>query len=325
MSDVSVIMPVRNAAATIAGAIRSVLDQTREVREILVIDDLSSDDGIDIARSFGARVRVLANPGRGPGAARRAGVELACGTFIAFCDADDTIAPDKHERQLEVLTSTETAAVVHTGSLRFWSDGNRPAEIDQGGETAVGGCTRVLFERNVVCGASMMLRRSVLLALGNYDADQRASEDYALALRASVHCNFVHLPEVLYRRRRHGHNVTNRTGWMTWYHWRAQDLFRQRCPDAFAALPADVVQEAMIEPVLRAVTRAYWERSGDGYRRLLRLAHRIAPDDPRVAMLRRRRGIPMAALRLLDRVRAPHAKALRASLAQALPWRCRTP
>lgn len=312
---ISVIVPCRNAAATLGEALESAFAQTVRPLEILVIDDRSTDESAALARSFGPRVRVLVNPGRGPGAARRLGVSEACGEYIAFVDADDTIEPTKHERQLAILESHDPHTVVHTGSLLFWPDGSRPTYRRLGGERATGRCLQAVFEANPLCSASVMLRRSVILELGNYDAELLGAEDYHLSLRAATCCDFVYLPEPLYRIRRHSGSITHRKSIMTFCHWLAQDKFRRQFPEAFATLPADMVRRSMLEPVFRAVEDAYWRRDSDGYRQLLRLAMSLAHENTGtqteravIEKLWRRRWCPMALLRCLDRLRSTQAQ-----------------
>ncbi len=308
MSDsvgpISVIVPCRNAEATLAEALESVFAQSVKPLEILFIDDQSTDNSAKIARSFGPTVRVLNNPARGPGAARRLGVLEAKGTFIAFIDADDVIEPSKHERQLAVLEKGDPFTLAHTGSIAYWPDGSRPAYQRKGAEQAVGRhCTQVVFERNPVCGASSMLRREVILALGNYDPDLFGTEDFGMNLIASTCCEFVYLPEPLYRMRQHDNNITGRKAHMAYVHWLAQEKFRQRCPEAFGRLSADSVRQFMIEPVLRTVKEAYWRREAGDYRRLLKLAMQLDGKDPFIGKLWRRRFLPMSFLRLWDRLR----------------------
>lgn len=301
-APISVIVPCLNAEKTLGEAIESVLEQTAPPIEVLVIDDNSRDRSVEVARSFGARVRILRNPGRGPGAARRIGVEQARGQFIAFIDADDVVEPTKHEKQLEAMEQHGPNTLVHTGCVAFWADGSRPDRIRVGGEQAVGRCTRVVFERNPVCGASTMLARSLILELGNYQPSLVGTEDYGMSLAASTRCDFVYIPQPLYRMRRHLTNITNRSSHMAYMHWLAQDDFRARFPAAFAELPAESVAEYMIEPVIRAAVSAYWRRDGRDYSRLLRLAVTIAPRHPDVQRLYRRRWLPLSALRWWDRM-----------------------
>lgn len=303
-APVTVIVPCRNAEDTLGEALETVLRQTAPPIEVLVIDDGSRDRSVAIAKSFDPRVRVLRNPRRGPGAARRIGVIQARGEYIAFVDADDLVEPTKHEQQLGALEGSDRHTLVHTGSIAFWPDGSRPELLRPGGELATGRCMQVVFERNPVCGASSMLRRSVIMELGNYDADLFGTEDFGMSLMASTCCEFVYLPGPLYRARRGPGNITSRRSHMAYMHWLAQERFRVRFPAAFAELPPASVRQYMVEPVLQAARAAYWRRDGNDYAGLLRLAISLAPDDPELRQLWQRRWVPMAGLRGWDRLRS---------------------
>ncbi len=312
MSDstapITVIVPSLNAEHTLGEALESVFDQTAPPMEVLVIDDGSTDRSVAVARSFNSRVRVLRNPSRGPGAARRLGVTEGRGTYVAFIDADDVIEPAKHEKQLAVLDGGDPYTFVHTGSVLRWSDGSRPSYQRKGSELATGRCTQVIFERNPVCGASTMLRRSLILELGNYDPDLFGTEDFGMSLIASTRCEFVYIPDPLYVMVQHAENITRRLCHMAYYHWLAQERFRRHCPGAFEQLPRVSVQRYMVEPVLQAVREAYWRRDSTDYMRLLRLAISLAPDDPEMRQLWRRRRLPMKVLRTWDRMKGEAAQ-----------------
>lgn len=99
---VSVIVPTRNAAAFLAGALDSIEAQTRAPSEVLVVDDDSCDGTTTLARRRPG-VRVIAGPGRGAAAAINLGVRAATGALIAFLSADDRWTPDKLEGQLAML------------------------------------------------------------------------------------------------------------------------------------------------------------------------------------------------------------------------------
>ena len=94
MSSISVIIPAYNAEKYIGEAIESALNQTRPAKEIIVVDDASTDRTAEIARSFGERVKVLVNEvNSGPGHSRNAGVAASTGDYLAFLDADDKWLP----------------------------------------------------------------------------------------------------------------------------------------------------------------------------------------------------------------------------------------
>ena len=89
MNDLSVVIPLYEAGPWVRDAIASVLDRADGLGEIIVVDDGSTDDGPEIARSFGDPVRVLSQPNAGPAVARNAGIAAATGDVLGFLDADD--------------------------------------------------------------------------------------------------------------------------------------------------------------------------------------------------------------------------------------------
>lgn len=120
MPLVSVVMPVHNSAATLGPAVRSVLTQTHSDLELLVTDDASSDDSMDLLQDFARqdeRVLPKAAPEQGgAGRARNLAMERARGDYIAFLDSDDMWLPEKLERQLAFAASG-------TAPLTFTSKG----------------------------------------------------------------------------------------------------------------------------------------------------------------------------------------------------------
>lgn len=93
--DFSVIIPVHNSAATLARAIESVLEQTWPAHEIIVVDDGSIDNSLEIAGRYSGRVRTIHQANAGVSAARNSGAAAARGDWLAFLDADDWYYPDR--------------------------------------------------------------------------------------------------------------------------------------------------------------------------------------------------------------------------------------
>ncbi len=101
---VSIVIPCYNAEMYVREAIESALEQTYPNIEVIVIDDGSTDNSLEIVKSFGDGIRWETGENRGAAAARNRGLELADGEFIQFFDADDVLMPDKIERCLEAFT-----------------------------------------------------------------------------------------------------------------------------------------------------------------------------------------------------------------------------
>src|SRR4051794_33299071 len=101
---VSILIPAFNAQAWIADTLRSAIAQTWERKEILVIDDGSTDKTFTIVRCFeSSNVRVVTQRNQGAAAARNTAFSLSKGDYIQWLDADDLLAPDKIARQMERL------------------------------------------------------------------------------------------------------------------------------------------------------------------------------------------------------------------------------
>src|SRR5713226_1866991 len=121
MKLVSILIPVYNAEGFVAEAIQSALDQTWPAKEIIAVDDGSTDRSLEILKSFGLRIRVIEQENRGASAARNRALSEAQGEFIQFLDADDLLAPDKIEIQMNRL-SDEPAGRVASGAWGRFSD-----------------------------------------------------------------------------------------------------------------------------------------------------------------------------------------------------------
>lgn len=123
---VSVIMPARNAAPFIDAALQSVRAQSLVELEILVIDDGSTDQTLEIAQRHAredGRVRILRGAGRGPAAARNVGLAEANGEWAAVVDADDIVLEDRFRRLLDAVGD---ALIVADNLTAFYDDGATP-------------------------------------------------------------------------------------------------------------------------------------------------------------------------------------------------------
>ena len=114
---VSILIPAYNAQAWISDTLRSALAQTWEPKEIIVVDDGSTDRTLAIARRFeSSQLRVVSQKNQGAAAARNTAYSLSKGDFIQYLDADDLMAPDKIARQMEALGPCQSTRVLLSGS-----------------------------------------------------------------------------------------------------------------------------------------------------------------------------------------------------------------
>lgn len=117
---VSIVVPCYNASPWLAETLESALAQTWPEKEIILVDDGSTDDSLAIARSFENRgVRVFTQANRGASAARNVGFCTSSGGYIQFLDADDLLATDKIEQQVNLLRQHDNNTLASGAWTRF--------------------------------------------------------------------------------------------------------------------------------------------------------------------------------------------------------------
>lgn len=198
---VSIIMPAYNAAKFIPAAIESVLSQTYDNFELIIIDDCSKDETFDIATSYlekDARIVLLQNSkNSGVSVTRNYGISKACGEWIAFLDSDDMWRSDKLEKQITLIKEHPDAKITYTASSFIDYYGN-PYNYIMQAEPEI--TYHVLLKRNLLSCSSVMVRKDVISRIKM--ADDRMHEDYAawlLILRETPCAYGINEPLLIYR------------------------------------------------------------------------------------------------------------------------------
>jgi glycosyltransferase involved in cell wall biosynthesis len=125
LPQVSILIPCYNADRWIAQAIQSALDQTYPHKEVIVVDDGSTDRSLEIIQSFGDRIRWETQPNQGGNATRNRLLELSNGDWLQYLDADDYLLPHKVDQQIHFLSQGLQADVIYGASVyEYWEGGS---------------------------------------------------------------------------------------------------------------------------------------------------------------------------------------------------------
>lgn len=179
----SAYVPCFNNAATIRGAVESVLRQSTAPAEVIVVDDGSSDDSM--SRLTSLPVRIVAHPtNRGRGAARARAMEEAQSEFVLCCDATNTLAPSFAARAMTWFDETRVAAVFGRitqppggNAVHRWR-GRHLYKLD-----VADWSPDTITHRASLATYGAVVRRAAVLQVGNYAASLRRSEDFELGRR----------------------------------------------------------------------------------------------------------------------------------------------
>ena len=203
MPKVSVIIPTYNRANYVGEAIESVLAQTYQDYEIIVVDDGSTDNTREVVQKYSDRMKYLYQDNRGEPGGRNTGILVSQGEYLVFLDSDDLLMPTKLEEQVAFLDSNPEIGVVYSDTylcdetgrlLGLQSDivshrlqsGNIFEELLRGGFIPIN---------------SAMVRRACLDDVGLFDEARPMSPDWELWLRVAQRYNFAYQnwPLAVYR------------------------------------------------------------------------------------------------------------------------------
>lgn len=186
MPAISVIIPTYNAANFLREAIDSVLAQTFQDFELIVVDDGSQDDTELVAQEYGDRLTYIRQDNRGPGAAKNTGIKNSRAPLIATLDADDKWLPLKLERQYEYMSKHPEIGMVNGNFSTFNENGIVTYLVDGNlRKTYQGYIFDKLIIKNFIASGVVMFRRECLDKVGLFPEDFKISEDWHLWLRIS--------------------------------------------------------------------------------------------------------------------------------------------
>ena len=216
---VSVVVPAYNAEEYLARTLCSVVEQTHQNFEIIVVDDGSTDETNLVATSFNsssAKVHVISVPNGGVASARNLGLQAARGEFVAFLDADDIWHPRKLELQVKALMEPKAAQVAGAVYTRMRIIDEDDCVIRNGSGVGTSGYSfaRHAYARPVGNGSSILVRRSIALEVGGFDPGWLhrgigGCEDLDFELKIAAKYPLIALPLYLVGYRSHPNNMSS--------------------------------------------------------------------------------------------------------------------
>lgn len=194
-ADISVVIPLYNKSTTIKRCIESVLNQSLSAREIIVVDDGSTDDGPTIVSNFdNPRIILLQQKNAGVSSARNFGLKAAKSLFVAFLDADDDWSMDHLATLFNVATTFSDVGAWSTGFLI--KQGSSEVAYSIGNESVQHYSAEEYIE-SLICGKDLvwtsacMVRKDRILSLGGFSEAINHGEDHAMWLSLALRFNGV--------------------------------------------------------------------------------------------------------------------------------------
>lgn len=212
----TIVIPNYNQGKFIYDAIKSAVSQTYKNKEIIVVDDGSTDNSVDIIKNLiGSypefnNVKLLRKQNGGTASARNFGIQHASGQFIALLDADDFYYPDKVAVSIGKMCEFNGIGVAYSD---YDIENTETSNIRR--EIKIPFNADLLLHRCIV-STNSVIARDVFKTVGMFDESIRGMEDYEFWLRVSLRYAFCHIPFSLFRYREHGGNKTLTTPSNIW-------------------------------------------------------------------------------------------------------------
>ena len=211
MPLVSVIIPTYNRWPMLRDAVASVLTQTFQNFELIIVDDGSTDETAHELAQYGASLRVVSQHNRGVAAARNSGVRVANGEYIAFLDSDDLWLPKKLEVQTAFMQRNEGINICQTEEI--WIRRGIRVNPRQKHHKPAGNIFRPSLDLCLVSPSAVMMTRRLFQETGGFDETFRVCEDYDLWLRIAVNYPVALVPAALVVKRGGHSDQLSRSIW----------------------------------------------------------------------------------------------------------------
>jgi glycosyltransferase involved in cell wall biosynthesis len=192
---VSIIIPTYNRSLKLRKAVDSVLAQSHQDFELIIVDDGSEDNTPDIIEKQYPEIVYLRQENRGPAAARNMGIERASHDLLAFLDSDDWFAENKLATQIEAMAQNPSHGISHTNEI--WFRNGKILNQKQRHKKYSGDIFSQSLELCAVSMSTVMIRKEIFGRYGLFDDEYPCCEDYEFWLRVSTGEKFLLVDEPL--------------------------------------------------------------------------------------------------------------------------------
>lgn len=256
---VSVIIPCYNSEDFIAEAIQSALDQDYENKEIIVINDGSTDGSLNIIKSFSEKIKFISQENQGRSEAKNTGIIASMGEYIAFLDSDDYWDKSFLKLMINAVVS-KNVKLAYCGWKNIGKNKNNKPFIPPDYE-----CKDNKIELMIESARwpihAVVTHKSVFDYTGLFNPKYLASEDFAIWIRAATANKIARVDKVLAFYRHHdGEQITKQLSLTAYYHWLVQADFLKEHPEYYQRLGRKKIRKLTLGFLLKKGYDAYWKR-----------------------------------------------------------------
>ncbi len=207
---VTIMIPVYNGSNYLKEAIESALAQTYKNKEVVVVNDGSTDDGktAAIAKSFGNKIKYYEKENGGVSTALNLGIKKATGDYICWLSHDDLYYPNKVERQMEEIEKYDENTILFSDFDLIDENGVKFNEIHYNHEVLMEKPDYAVL-RGMIGGITLLIPKHAFEKTGEFKVELRCTQDYDMWFRMLENYKFIHMPENLTMTRIHRNQDTN--------------------------------------------------------------------------------------------------------------------
>ncbi len=227
--DISVIIPTYNREKTIVRAVNSVVNQSSPVNEIIVVDDGSNDNTVEIIRQQFPAIKLVQQANQGVSSARNTGLKLATSNWIALLDSDDEWLTDKIKIIRELQKSNPQEVLFHSDEI-WIRNGTRVNPMNKHSKYG-GNIFQYCLPLCVISPSAVVIQRSIFDQIGLFNENLPACEDYDLWLRLCHRFEVFYIDQPLIKKYGGHEDQLSRKYW-------GMDRFRIKALHELISLPS---------------------------------------------------------------------------------------